>query len=58
MGLPGLRGPPGTKVSHILTTSFTQFMYVFGKYICYIPVYHFRVCPVTKERRLVLNSLS
>lgn len=24
MGLPGLRGPPGTKVNHKFTTSYTQ----------------------------------
>lgn len=28
MGLPGLRGPPGTKVSHIFTTSYTNDVYV------------------------------
>lgn len=69
MGLPGLRGPPGTKVSHIFTTSYTQLCVCLERkkascslsltiiMCCYIPCVSFQGLPGYKGEKVSSESL-
>lgn len=60
MGLPGLRGPPGTKVSQKFPSSYTvmcMFWICLRLICCCILHLSFRVYLVTKEKRYIQDYI-